>query len=100
MLSTKMPSVYIIIENGPVFSPGNGEPYPVAFTTFAAAKAVLLEKHKDILQQEKAEAEEEDLKLEDDIPSALENEDGSGKTELWIESIKLRVTIFKLPIVQ
>lgn len=94
-----MASVYVIIENGPFCSPGNGEAYPAAFTTFAAAKAVLLEKHKEILEQERAMAEEEDLQLEDDIPSAKENEDGSGKTILWIESIKLKVTIFKLPII-
>jgi hypothetical protein len=95
-----MASVYVIIENGPFFSPENGEAYPAAFTTFAAAKAVLLEKHKEILEQERAMAEEEELQLEDDIPSAKENEDGSGKTILWIESIKLKVTIFKLPIIQ
>ena len=100
MISIKMASGYVIIENGQSFSPENGEAYPAAFTTFAAAKAVLLEKHKEILEQERAEAEEEGFKLEDDIPSALENEDGSGKTNLWIESIKLRVTIFKLPIIQ
>ena len=87
-----MASVYVIIENG--------EAYPAAFTTFAAAKAVLLEKHKEILEEERVMAEEQEFKLEDDIPSASENEDGSGKTVLWIESIKLNITIFKLPIVQ
>ena len=88
-----MQYVYIINENGVVA--------PAAYTTFALAKAFLLEKHQEKIEEEKRQAEEEDYQLDSDtIDAGEEDNQGSGKTVLWIESYKINITILKLPVLR
>ena len=70
-------SVYVIIENG--------EPYQNVYTLFASAVAAVKEKHVDVIDEQKCEA---DLDVPEDTLS--------GKTYLYIEK-GIHIYIYKLP---
>ncbi len=72
-----MSFVYVVVENGDV--------YPSAYTTYSAARAAVIEKHKDV----------EGLETEDinDLPKA---ETGDA-TDLYIEK-GINIIISKLPV--
>ena len=81
-----MAFVYVVVENGDV--------YPTAFTTYAAAQQAAYEKHKEELDRQIKEAPEyEDQILNDITPS----ENPSGKTDLYVEK-GINIEIHKLPI--
>jgi hypothetical protein len=73
-----MSSVYVIVENGSV--------YPSAYTTYSAARAAVIEKHRDV----------EDLET-DDIHDLPKTETGD-QTDLYIEK-GINIIISKLPVV-
>jgi len=82
-----MQAVYIIVESG--------EAYDSAYTTFSAAVQAVKERHKETLDYENEVFEEEGFTMgtEIDIPEAA-----NGTTKLFIESIKLNITISRLPV--
>ena len=80
-----MNAVYIVIENG--------TPYPIAYTSYATAVAVVQEKHKDILDEEREQANGLPICSEVDSP---ENK-LTGTTELYVEK-GIHIYIYKLPI--
>ena len=84
-----MASVYVIIENG--------EPYPNAYYTYAAAVKAVNEKYSEELSRQIEESpEHKDVFLADMNPA----EDASGKTELFMEFQKdISIFIHKLPVV-
>jgi 3'-phosphoadenosine 5'-phosphosulfate sulfotransferase (PAPS reductase)/FAD synthetase len=81
-----MAFVYVVVENGDV--------YPTAFRTYAAAQKVVYEKHKaEIDRQIKENPDYKDQILNDITPS----ENPSGKTDLYVEK-GINIEIHKLPI--
>jgi len=81
----KMSAVYVIIENG--------DPYPIAYTTFESAVAVVKAKHKEEIDRQLAEADGYPICSELDTP---ENK-VTGETYLYVEK-GIHIRIHKLPI--
>ena len=77
-----MNAVYIIIENG--------DPYPIAYTSFSSAIAVVKEKYKEIVEEIKDD--DGSICSEIDVP-----ESNTGKTYLYIEK-GIHIYIYKLPV--
>jgi len=80
-----MNAVYLVIENG--------VPYPMAYRSFASAKATVIEKHKETIEWQIREAEGGPICSEVDV---LENED---KTYLYIEK-GIHIYIYKMPVLE
>ena len=82
-----MQAVYIIVESG--------DAYDSAYTTFSAAVQAVKDRHKETLDYEKEVFEEEGFEIGAgiDVP-----EEANGTTKLFIESIKLNITISRLPV--
>lgn len=82
-----MEIVYVIVENGAT--------YAAAYTTFSAAREAVKERHKETLAYERELCSEEDITTgtEVDVP-----ENVSGTTLLFIECVKLNITISRLPV--
>ena len=78
-----MDFVYVVIET---------DAHPVVFARFADAKASVLEKYRDILQEEEAEAE--GWPMASDIGA---EESATGVTYLYIEK-GINIYIYRLPI--
>ena len=76
-------NVYVVIENG--------DPYPIAYTSFASAAAAVKEKYNEIVAEEIREANGGSICSEIDVP-----ENTSGKTYLYIEK-GVHIYIYKLP---
>jgi len=81
-----MAFVYVVVENGDV--------YPTAYKTYAAAQKVVYEKHKVEIDRQIEQAPEYKDQILNDI-TPLENP--SGKTDLYIEK-GIHIEIHKLPI--
>jgi hypothetical protein len=75
-------SVYIIIENG--------EPYLMAFKSFASAAAAVDAKYREIIEEQKKEADSEPICSDIDVPEHV-----SGITHLYIEK-GINIIIYKL----
>ena len=86
----KMNSGYVIVENG--------EAHNVAYTSYAAAEAVLKAKYKEILDTELAECEGNVRLMCSDVGQVEENK-MTGKTYLYIEK-GIHIYIYKLPVLQ
>ena len=83
-----MEFVYVILENG--------EAYPSAYTTYAAAVRVVNEKHQDELNRQI----EENPEYKDEIVADVNPpENPDGLTSLFIEK-ETRILIHKLPVVK
>ena len=82
-----MQAIYVIVEKGEV--------YPSAYMTFSAALQAVKERHKETLDYEKEVFEEEGFEIGAGIDVS---EEASGTTNLFIESIKLKITISRLPV--
>jgi hypothetical protein len=79
--------VYVVVENG--------DPYGVAYTTYAAAVAAVKLKHKEAIEEELRWIEENDGHPgcnDVDVP-----ESASGKTYLYIEK-GIHIEIHRLPV--
>lgn len=85
-----MESVYVIVENG--------EAYPAAYTNYAAAVLAVQTKHKEELDRQRKDVEDNggtwpmDTETEVDVP-----ESGTGTTNLYIEK-GIIILILKLPV--
>ena len=81
-----MEFVYVVVENGDV--------YPTAYRTYAAAQKAVYEKQKDELDRQIEQAPEyKDEILKEVTPP----ENPSGKTDLYVEK-GINIEIHKLPI--
>ncbi len=80
-----MTYVYVVIENG--------DPYPAAYTSFAAARSAVKVRHAETITEELIEADGEPICSDLDVP---ENEI-TGKTSLYVEK-GIHIEIYKLPI--
>jgi hypothetical protein len=80
-----MSAVYVIIENG--------DPYPIAYTTFESAVAVVKAKHKEEIDRQLADADGYPICSDLDTP---ENK-VTGETYLYVEK-GIHIRIHKLPI--
>jgi len=80
-----MNGVYIVIENG--------DPYAIAYTSFAAASAAVYEKHKDEIEWQLREAKGNPICSDINVP---ENKI-TGKTYLYVEK-GIHIYIYKLPV--
>lgn len=79
-----MTSVYIVIENG--------DPYPIAYTSFASATAAVKEIHKGAIEEQTLEADGEPICSDIDVPE----DTLTGKTYLYVEK-GINIYIYKLP---
>jgi len=68
-----MATIYVIIENG--------DPYPIAYTSFSSAISVVKEKYKEIVEDDEIDV----------------SESNTGKTYLYIEK-GIHIYICKLPV--
>ena len=75
-------SVYIVIENG--------EPYLMAFKSFASAAAAVDAKYRETIEEQKKEADGEPICSDIDVPEHV-----SGITHLYIEK-GINIIIYKL----
>jgi hypothetical protein len=80
-----MSAVYVVIENG--------EPYKIAYASFAAAAAVVKEKYKEEVEAQLLEANGGPICTDLDAP---ENK-VTGKTYLYVEK-EIHIYIHKLPV--
>ena len=80
-----MSFVYVIIENG--------KPYPIAYKSFECASAVVKEKYKQYLEDERIEMGGYGMCSEVDVPENIL----TNKTYLYIEK-EIHIYIHKLPI--
>jgi len=80
-----MNAVYVIIENG--------DPYPIAYTSFDSAVAVVKAKHKEEIDRQLEEAQGYPICSDLDTP---ENK-VTGTTYLYVEK-GINIYIYKLPI--
>jgi len=78
--------VYVVVENG--------DAYPTAFTTYEKAVAAVLEKHKEILVEHKAEEQEPG----DTCDELDTKENAKGEMLLYIEK-SIHIYIYRLPVV-
>lgn len=81
----RMNAVYVVIENG--------DPYPIAYSSFASAIATVHEKYKEIIAEEKRDAYGGPLASVVDVPENII----LGKTYLYIEK-EIHIYIHKLPV--
>jgi hypothetical protein len=85
-----MQFVYVIVENG--------EAYPAAYTNYAAAVLAVRTKHKEELDRQHKDVEDQggnwptDTETEVDVPESL-----TGTTQLYIEK-SINILILKLPV--
>ena len=80
-----MSSLYVVIENG--------DPYPIAYKSFAYAAAAVREKHKDAVAEQILEADGERICSDIDVPE----DKLTGKTYLYVEK-GIHIYIYNLPI--
>lgn len=77
--------VYIVVENG--------NPYPIAYKSFECASAVVKEKYKERIEEERIELGGYGMCSEIDVPENVL----TNKTYLYIEK-EIHIYIHKLPI--
>jgi len=80
-----MNAVYVVVENG--------QPYKVAYASFASAAAAAKEKHKEELESQLRELGSGPICTDLDVP---ENK-LTGKTYLYVEK-EIHIYIHKLPV--
>ena len=78
-------AVYVVIENG--------DPYPVAYTSFASAAAAVKEIHNAAIAEQMLEADGESICSDIDVPE----DKLTGKTYLYVEK-GINIYIYKLPV--
>lgn len=78
-------SVYIIVENG--------EPYLVAFKSFASAAAAVDAKYREIVEEQKKESDGGPICSDIYLPEHV-----SGITRLYVEK-GINIIIYKVPLV-
>jgi hypothetical protein len=83
-----MESVYVVIENGEV--------YPNAYVTYAAAVRAVNEKHQQELNRQIEENPESRNEILGDVNPS---EDASGTTSLYIEK-GIQILVHKLPVLR
>jgi hypothetical protein len=80
-----MNAVYIVVENG--------EPYKIAYSSFASAAAAAKEKHKETVEEQMREADGGPICSDLDVPENTL----TGKTYLYVEK-EIHIYIHKLPV--
>ena len=76
--------VYVVVENG--------DPYTVAYSSFAAAASAVQERHRETIEDQMREANGYPICSEVDVP---ENTDGT--THLYVEK-GINIYIYRLPL--
>jgi hypothetical protein len=77
--------VYVVVENG--------DPYTVAYSSFAAAASVVKERHRETIEDQIREADGDPICSEVDVP-----ENTNGTTHLYVEK-GINIYIYRLPLV-
>jgi len=85
VLPHKMNAVYVIVENG--------QPYKVAYASFASAAAAVKEKHKYEVEAQLLEADGGPICSDIDVPE----DKVTGKTYMYVEK-EIHIYIYKLPV--
>jgi len=80
-----MVSVYIVVENG--------DPYPIAYTSFASAAAAAKEKYKEVIEEQLAEQDGGPICSDLDVPENMV----TNVTYLYVEK-GIHIYIYKMPI--
>ena len=80
-----MCTVYIVIENG--------DPYPIAYTSFASAVAAAKEKYKEVIEEQQAEQGDGPISSDLDVPE----DTVTNITYLYVEK-GIHIHIYKMPI--
>jgi len=78
-------AVFIVVENG--------DPYPIAYSSFASAAAAVKETHAKDMEEQTMEAYGIVVSPKTDIPENTQ----TGKTYIYIEK-EIHIYIYKLPI--
>jgi hypothetical protein len=79
--------IYIVVENG--------EAYPAAYTTYTKAKAAVLAKHQETIDEQRQESLESGFDMVSDV-DVKENKE-SNETLLYIEK-GINILIKKIPV--
>lgn len=78
-------AVYIVVENG--------TPYPIAYTSFASARAAAKEKYKEVIEEQQAEVGDGPICSDLDVPENTV----TNMTYLYVEK-EIHIYIYKMPI--